>query len=75
MIHKYMEAHYKIEERHKKLLNRIKENHKKSKISTFMDINKTSRRLSNRNRLNKLAQIRGDIIAEDYHDQIEVSYT
>ena len=68
-----MEAHYEVENDAKKLLNRIKQNHKKSKISTFMDINKTSRRLVNRNRLNRLAQIRGAIIAEDYYDEIEVT--
>ena len=58
----------------RKLLDKIKLNHEKSKMSRLMDRNNTSRRLVYRNRVDMQNKERGARVAQIYADKVQVSF-
>ena len=57
----------------RKLLDKIKLSHEKSKMSRLMDRNNTSRRLVYRNRVDMQNKERGARVAQVYADKVQVS--
>ena len=58
----------------RKLLDKIKLSHEKSKMSRLMDRNNTSRRLVYRNRVDMQNKERGARVAQIYADKVQVSF-
>ena len=67
-----MEKQNEKESEARKLLDKIKLSHEKSKMSKLMDRNNTSRRLVYRNRVDMQNKERGARVAQIYADKIQV---
>ena len=73
MITWFMDKQNEKESEARKLLDKIKLSHEKSKMSRLMDRNNTSRRLVYRNRVDMQNKERGARVAQVYADKVQVS--
>ena len=74
MITGFMDKQYEKESEARKLLDKIKLSHDKSKMSRLMDRNNTSRRLVYRNRVDMQNKERGARVAQIYADKVQVMF-